>query len=92
MTIAGTGGASCGSWTQDRSYSDGGPRFGDVSWVQGYNSGAAVYTGQDLMSGVDAGAIQSWMDNYCASHPLSMVADGADQLVAKLRARIAVRQ
>src|SRR5262249_60363407 len=83
ITVMGAGASSCGAWTQSRqSHLDGVP----VSWVLGYLSGINVYGGTtaDLLKGLDRNAIESWIDNYCQTHPLDHIGVAVDLLLAEL--------
>ena len=73
QTWIGFGGASCGSWTEQR-------RTNSVlsaaylTWVLGFLSGVNMETviskGPDFLENVDKGAIAGWLDNYCRAQPL----------------------
>jgi hypothetical protein len=59
-------------------------------WVLGYISsfnGYALSVDDDVSSGVDANGLISWVDNYCATHPLDTVSTAAFSLVMELRSR-----
>ena len=83
----GSGNLSCGSWTSARTQVQGG---GDQSakwleltysdWVLGFLSGvgyAGAANNQDPVQGLDAKAVEAWLDQYCQTHPLKDLADAA---------------
>jgi hypothetical protein len=85
LMVYGFGSNSCGDWTLERSF-----RIGHLvaeQWLDGYLSGSDNETGHDLLNGTDATAATAWVDNYCHSHPLDMVANAADHLIETLEAR-----
>jgi hypothetical protein len=87
--ILGAGGRPCGSWLQVRSQAL--PDSAMLqSWVLGYvtSVNANVLTvGQDVTKGDSPDALFTWVDNYCAAHPLDSVARAAGGLVESLRAK-----
>jgi hypothetical protein len=87
--ILGAGGRPCGSWLQVRSQAL--PDSAVLqSWVLGYvtSFNANVLTvGQDVTKGTSPDALFSWVDDYCAAHPLDSVARAAGNLVESLRAK-----
>jgi hypothetical protein len=81
---------SCETWIKDRAEQ---PEraFGarvDSAWLAGYLSGVAVARDIDFLKGVDESIMQSWMDNYCNSHPLDLMGDAADALSIELKKRM----
>jgi hypothetical protein len=87
--IFGAGGRPCGSWLQVRSQAL--PDSAVLqSWVLGYvtSVNANVLTvNQDVTGGANPDALFSWVDNYCAAHPLASIARAADSLVETLRTK-----
>jgi hypothetical protein len=87
--ILGAGGRPCGSWLQVRSQAL--PDSAVLqSWLLGYvtSVNANVLTvGQDVTKGDSPDALLTWVDNYCAAHPLDSVARAAGSLVESLRAK-----
>ena|SRR5277367_1987151 len=87
--ILGAGGRPCGSWLQVRSQAL--PDSAVLqSWVLGYvtSVNANVLTvGQDVTKGTSPDALFSWVDDYCAAHPLDSVARATGNLVESLRAK-----
>jgi hypothetical protein len=68
----------CGSWTSARKHAQGG---GDQSakwleltysdWVLGFLFGvgyAGAANNQDRVQGLDAKAVEAWLDQYCQTH------------------------
>ena len=54
-----------------------------LGYVSGVAVGLAVAGGQELRH-TDVGAMQAWMTQYCAAHPLDRIATAADALVHEL--------
>jgi hypothetical protein len=77
--------ASCGTWTANRADRRKEPDWlHEVSWVLGFLSGAGYMgtrEGFDPLRGVDAAAVQAWLDNYCRVHPLENLADAAGAFI-----------
>jgi hypothetical protein len=84
-TIIGIGADSCGTWTADRNNRN--QVITDTQWVLGYVAGMGFLSGKDLLSGLDYGAVVSWVNNYCEAHPLEQVADAAIALGIELARR-----
>jgi hypothetical protein len=59
------------------------------SWVLGFLSGVGyLASSADLeLKPTDHAAVEAWMDQYCTTHPLVTVAEGAHALIAELRTR-----
>ena len=56
----------------------------DEQWILGFMSGVAdgvLLHGFDPMRRIDANAVWSWMDNYCAAHPLDNFASAGHAFV-----------
>ena len=80
----GQGGVSCGSYVRSaRSMPD------VLAWVLGYLSAKNKDDPSDFLKqpGLDAGAIDTWIQNWCRSNPLDPVADAATSLEIELYAR-----
>jgi hypothetical protein len=60
----------------------------DNAWLVGYLSGVAVARNIDFLKGVDDKTIQTWMHNYCSSHPSDLVGYAADALSVELVKRM----
>jgi hypothetical protein len=91
--ILGAGSRPCGSWLQVRSQA-----LPDTavlqSWVLGYISSVnanLLTSSPDVTAGASPDALFSWIDNYCAAHPLDSVARAArtllDSFLAKGKAK-----
>jgi hypothetical protein len=91
--ILGAGSRPCGSWLQARSQAA--PDSAVLqSWVLGYitSVNANVLTvASDVADGMAPDALFSWIDNYCASHPLDSVARATGSLLESLRSKKATR-
>jgi hypothetical protein len=84
---------SCGSWLQARK---GVSETTDVSaftresagraWIWGFVSGASAY-GRRALDDPGPGALDAWVDRYCAEHRLDELHGAALQLVEELAAR-----
>jgi len=87
--IFGAGGRPCGNWLQVRSQAL--PDSAVLqSWVLGYvtSVNANVLTvNQDLTKGDSPNALFTWIDDYCAAHPLDSIARAAGSLVDSLRTK-----
>jgi hypothetical protein len=88
-SILGAGGRPCGNWLRARSQAA--PDSAVLqSWVLGYitsiNANVLTVT-SDVTAGMTPEALFSWIDNYCATHPLDSVARAAAGLSDSLRAK-----
>jgi hypothetical protein len=86
-TIIGAGGRPCGAWLQARSQAT--PESAIMqSWLLGYitsiNAHELTIT-PDIAEGTNADGMFSWIDDYCATHPIDSVARAAANLVGILR-------
>ena len=81
--ILGAGGRPCGSWLQLRSQAL--PESAILqSWVLGYVTSVnanLLSVNQDVTAGATPDALFSWIDNYCAAHPLDSLARAAGALM-----------
>jgi hypothetical protein len=97
QTIMGGGMRSCGDWLRFRSFESGPKNTSEVSssyqlqaWLDGYLSGfnRAGLGGIDFLASQPSGAaLTAWVDNYCRSKPLNVLADAAEALIRELRSR-----
>jgi hypothetical protein len=83
---------SCGAWTEERGHATAYWRYWKPimeGWVLGFVSGANIYVDEhpEILEGVDARAINAWIDNYCRAHPLEPLRDAALELVKELNRR-----
>jgi len=87
--IFGAGGRPCGSWLQVRSQAL--PDSAMLqSWVLGYITSInanVLMVSQDVANGAHPDELFSWIDNYCAAHPLDSLARAASSLVDSLRSK-----
>jgi hypothetical protein len=81
--IFGAGSRPCGSWLQLRSQAL--PDSAILqSWVLGYVTSVnanLLSVNQDVTAGAAPDALFSWIDNYCAAHPLDSLARAASALL-----------
>lgn len=77
--VYGQGNQSCGKWTQQNKEVRDTHLF---TWVVGFVSGAG-FTGTQMRN-TDADGIGTWIDTYCAAHPLDSVSKAAGKLVTEL--------
>lgn len=72
--VRGYGVSSCGTWVQDQA-----ARENMLNWILGFATGMNNARFEqspeqqatiDLLNGADANAIETWIGNYCALHPL----------------------
>lgn len=87
--IFGAGSRSCGAWLQVRSQA-----LPDStvlqSWVLGYITSVNanfLTSSSDISGGANPDGLFSWIDNYCAGHPLDSVARAARALVDSFLAK-----
>ena len=92
-TVFGAGSRPCGSWLQVRGQAlpDGAVL---QSWVLGYITSVnanLLTSSSDVTGGASPDKLFSWIDNYCAAHPLDSLsrATGAllDTFLAKEKAK-----
>ena len=81
--ILGAGSRPCGSWLQLRSQA---LPDSDVlqSWLLGYVTSVnanLLSVNQDVTGGATPDALYSWIDNYCATHPLDSLARAASAMI-----------
>lgn len=89
-TTVGFGGDTCGQWTQN--HAQGGDKVAAViesAWVDGFVSGLNLGLKVDILRGADGGELIAWTTSYCATHPLSRLADAGAQLAHELLLRAA---
>jgi hypothetical protein len=62
-------------------------------WVLGFVSGAGFVYSQDnrAFGETDSAGIKSWIDTYCADHPIDSLPTAALELVDELQQRAATR-
>ena len=78
----GAGGVSCRTWTSERMRIGG--RYSDMAnWVVGFLSGVGYKGPEDPLGGLDADAVEGWLDQYCQIYPLNSLADAAKAFVAE---------
>jgi len=81
--ILGAGSRPCGSWLQLRSQAL--PESAILqSWLLGYVTSVnanLLSVNQDVTAGATPDALFSWIDNYCAAHPLDSVARAAGAMI-----------
>lgn len=78
-TSLGSGEASCGAWTDERSKDSRiAARYGD--WVLGFLTGANSIIPGDMLKGHGEAGLLGWMDRYCKKNPLKKIVDSVDRL------------
>lgn len=91
--IFGAGSRPCGSWLQVRSQAL--PDSAVLqSWVLGYVTSVnanVLVVDRDVASGASQDELFSFIDSYCAAHPLDSIARAAAGLVDSLRSKHVVR-
>jgi hypothetical protein len=77
---------SCATWVKDRAEPNQptGPAIADEKWLIGYLSGAASYSGIDVLKHADTESIYSWMDKYCKENPTNNIGQGGSKLFLEL--------
>ncbi len=81
------GNQSCGEWVKYRTGKQNIFDLRNSALLVGYLSGAAIYSGLDILKTVDMESLYLWMDKYCKKNPLSTTYDGADILFEELKKR-----
>jgi hypothetical protein len=85
--IFGQGMSSCGTWTQARQQRSVTAGL-SAQWVAGYLSGINMDPASpNALAATDFDGLMGWIDNYCISHPLEVIANAAYQLEMVLRSR-----
>jgi hypothetical protein len=81
---------NCGAWVKSHAEQPAPSMkaLADNAWLVGYLSGVAVARNIDFLKGVDDNTIQTWMQNYCSSHPSDLVGYAADALSVELVKRM----
>lgn len=91
--ILGAGSRPCGSWLQLRSQAL--PDSAMLqSWVLGYVTGVNanfLTSSPDVTQGASPDALFSWIDNYCAAHPLDSLARATSALLDSFLAKNKVK-
>jgi hypothetical protein len=85
--ILGWGARSCGAWNEVKDAKEATSYGGAGSWVIGFASSSNIWAPSDLLQGIDELALISWVDNYCAVHPLDLIGTAAVMLVLDLGQR-----
>ncbi len=84
--IFGAGSRPCGSWLQLRSQAL--PDSADLqSWVLGYVTSVnanILSVNEDVTGGAAPDTLFTWVDNYCAAHPLDSLARAASAMLDSL--------
>lgn len=88
-TVYGPGGTmSCGYWLQARKAETDVMKTAallGLTWTQGWISAAGAYAPSGItLRAVDRYAVEAYLDNYCADHPLDRLAFAARALVEDL--------
>lgn len=77
--VFGAGNGSCGEWRAGRSEPD---HIVRLTWAQGFLSGAGWRGGKVRFA--DPDAVNAWIDDYCAQHPLDTLSRAAANLAVTL--------
>ncbi len=85
--VLGHGLTSCGTWTQAHT-TDAPERLRMEDWIAGYLSDFNSLTDDpdvpDFLKDEDWDGLITWIDNYCATHPLDKLAKAAQALELEL--------
>ncbi len=89
FTNLGEGTTTCGEWLDKRKAT---PErvLPEGAWTLGYVTAASRFRARgtsDLSHGIEGSAVDHWLDNYCALHPLDEIQTAADLLVRELITR-----
>lgn len=86
VALIGSGHLSCGAWTSRQN--DRVTRGEQEEWLWGFVSAYNWFVAGDgnVANGADGYGMAAWMNTYCQAHPMKFVVDGADALIAELKA------
>ena len=75
------GNMSFGTWTEERK-KDSEIAVAYSFWIEGFVTAAELYNPRlaPAAKQIDTDAMNGWVDNWCAAHPLSKIADAANFL------------
>jgi len=80
---------SCKEWVADRTMEINDlNKSVDQSWVMGFLSAYGETTRTNLVANVNPQSIFSWMDKYCASHPMKKIDDAVLVLAHELKRQV----
>lgn len=79
--VYGSGGKSCGTWTNDKESDEVSHRW-NTMWLLGFVSGSGWVEGETYEA--DSSGMLGWVDNYCKENPLKEISDAAQNLVLEL--------
>ena len=85
--MIGLGGQRCGAWTANSSpTAGGGVGLLYQQWIYGFLSGfSSAERDTGLLKDIDATAIKTWVDNYCANDSTARLVDAARAFVSERR-------
>lgn len=85
-TVLGAATQSCGTWTRLRKGPPSIDRVIVEFWATGYATGANSDFGKpDILTGLDADAVEAWIDKFCLDFPLEPLGQATLTLVTTLR-------
>jgi len=63
--------------------------YSEEVWLNGYLTAYNYWAAgsADIRKSTDAEGAYSWIDSYCAGHPLNNIADAGEALIFELRKR-----
>jgi hypothetical protein len=76
IPMIGLGGQRCGAWTANISSDSGGVGLLYQQWIYGFLSGLSSADAR-LLKDIDANAVKTWLDNYCANNSAELLVDAA---------------
>ncbi len=71
--MIGLGGQRCGAWAANNG---GGVGLLYQQWIYGFLSGLSSADAR-LLKDIDANAVKTWLDNYCANNSAELLVDAA---------------
>ena len=86
FSIIGEGSNTCGLWVNERR-ADSTRVTPSAAWILGYITAASFHRAPgtpNFARGIDGSAVDLWVDNYCATHPLETIQSAAEELVNEL--------
>ena len=89
--VLGVGNVTCGKWTTAIHDPRGTDRLIYSAWITGYITSADAMSAREgepsLLEGLDADAVNEWVGNYCAAHPLDHISRAGVRLFTELATR-----
>ena len=89
--VMGVGNVTCGKWTTAAKEPNGSDKYIYGAWIAGYMTAIDAASAREgepsLLEGLDTDALNGWVGNYCAAHPLNHISTAAVSLFTELAHR-----